>query len=468
MSEDQYFNDKIINLNDLDEKTPQQVRRNITLLDLLETNRHCGSGFLCKICVDDNDNKLPVLITCHHLIEKNYFEKNNFLKFSIFEGKKEIPVKINLKLSRIIYCDENEDVTIIEIKNDDNLYIHSFLEMDNSINVKNPQILYTKIYALHFPKGSRYVGYSQGEISDLFDEFSFNADYKSEPGSSGCPIIDYEKNLVVGIHRGVYKYDDNIKLGIILKSVIKDFIQANKEAIQKVLNESNLYFFTDTMDLIYLIPKDKSKNFFSKKFKERYKYKTECKIIYNGSKHRIDASFETLNLTEEDKNKGVIMITLKGIEYIKDMSYMFYKNDCLKKVIASKTDMRNVENMRSMFERCDNLEELSDVSFWNIEKVKSLRGFFYKSKKIKKIPGMNKWNPVKLETCEEMFFECHSLDKSQIEQVNEWKKVSQQIKEGAKKGYSIKNISDRFNYVFGENLGNTLDIISGELNKFNK
>ena len=31
--------------------------------------------------------------------------------------------------------------------------------------------------------------------------------------------------------------------------------------------------------------------------------------------------------------------------------------------------MRNVENMRSMFEGCSNLEELSDTSHWNLENV---------------------------------------------------------------------------------------------------
>ncbi len=54
--------------------------------------------------------------------------------------------------------------------------------------------------------------------------------------------------------------------------------------------------------------------------------------------------------------------------------------------------MRNVENMRSMFEKCDNLEELSDMSLWNLENVTSLRGLFYKCKKLKKIPGIDKWN----------------------------------------------------------------------------
>jgi len=56
------------------------------------------------------------------------------------------------------------DVTIIEIKEEDNLDIYSFPEMDNFINVNNPQILNHKVYLLYYAKGVDGIQFSQGKI----------------------------------------------------------------------------------------------------------------------------------------------------------------------------------------------------------------------------------------------------------------------------------------------------------------
>ena len=255
---------------------------------------------------------------------------------------------------------------------------------------------------------------------------------------------------MIGIHRGYYKYNNNNPRGIIiLQNVINHFICEKFEEIKKAFENENLYYYRDTMDLIYSIPDDKKSKMFNQFFIDKYKLKEECKIHYKELTYNIDANFEQLHITDEDKKE--IQITLEGIEYIKDMSHMFELCNNLKKVKANKTDMSRVTNMESMFECCTNLEEC-DVLDWNVENVSSFKGLFYKCINLREIRGMNKWNPNKLEKCEEMFFECcKKLDLSQIEQVDEWKNVSQDKKAEAKNGYDISNISDTMNYYLKRN-----------------
>lgn len=104
-----------------------------------------------------------------------------------------------------------------------------------------------------------------------------------------------------------------------------------------------------------------------------------------------------------------------------------------------------------MFEKCDNLEELSDMSLWNLENVTSLRGLFYFCKKLKKIPGIDKWNPIKLQKedcCTEMFLGCClSLNEEQVSQVMKWENVKEEIKNECKDGSYIKNEIDFAEYL---------------------
>ena len=135
---------------------------------------------------------------------------------------------------------------------------------------------------------------------------------------------------------------------------------------------------------------------------------------------------------------------------------MFSRCYELKKVIASGTDFSKIENMEFMFDRCEYLEEISNISKWNLENVKSLKGLFYKCHKLKDVPGIDKWNPIKITTCEEMFLSCESLKASVISKVESWKNVNESITQLCKKGYTAKNF---FAYALGDNLGGTVKFL---------
>ena len=261
--------------------------------------------------------------------------------------------------------------------------------------------------------------------------------------------------MVIGIHRGAFEGNNKkIGLGIILKNAIENF---NKDKYKDIIKSyKNLYNHLNSMEMIYIIPdNNKPLRLFGGEFQEFVKrYKDVCKIAYNGMEFPLTQNFNLSYLTDEDRNKKEIKITLKGIEHVKNMNLMFSRCYCLKKVLATRTDFSKVENMEVMFEWCHNLEEISDTSYWNLENVKTMKGLFYKCVGLKSIPGMNKWNPIKLETCEEMFLGCYQkLPPSEISKVYEWKNVPEKIKSESMKGFTVENI---WSYALVDNFQGTL------------
>ena len=122
-----------------------------------------GTGFLVLIPNPDRLHPLPVLITCNHVINGN----ENEIKL-IFNDKIEKILKLNN--TRKIYTNEKKDVTIIEIKKEDNYNINNFLEIDYDIfeNI-NLNDKFKSIYIIHFPFGNE-SSLSIGLIEKIEDD----------------------------------------------------------------------------------------------------------------------------------------------------------------------------------------------------------------------------------------------------------------------------------------------------------
>lgn len=81
----------------------------------------------------------------------------------------------------------------------------------------------------------------------LCDKYNFITNYRSEPGSSGSPIFDSENVLVIGIHKGGNKEDNNKSkkgLGIILKYAVEGFIKKKKK---KLVNLTKIYILNQIL-----------------------------------------------------------------------------------------------------------------------------------------------------------------------------------------------------------------------------
>ena len=98
-------------------------------------NERTGTGFFCKIPFPDKNNVLNVLITNNHILNKEDIKNNKIIELIINnkEGKIKREIKMDETRKRFTYKNDEEgvDITIIEIKSNDN--INNFLEIDDEI-----------------------------------------------------------------------------------------------------------------------------------------------------------------------------------------------------------------------------------------------------------------------------------------------------------------------------------------------
>ena len=126
------------------------------------------------------------------------------------------------------YTNKDYDITIIEIKEEDE--IKSFLELDDKIindiinnSDENNDYIDETLYIIQYPEGQLSVSY--GILQNIFVDKKYNFNHKccTRRGSSGSPILNL-KNKIIGIHKeGTNKYNK----GTFLNYPIKEFIKQN-------------------------------------------------------------------------------------------------------------------------------------------------------------------------------------------------------------------------------------------------
>ena len=181
-------------------KIIKQMERNICKITVGENQ---GTGFFCKIPFPDLNNMLSVFITNNHIINKELLYKDNLIIEINIEEENNIR-KLNLN-NRMKYTNEEYDITIIEIKNEDE--INNYLELDdniindiiNNIN-KNKNYIDETIYIIQYPKSKLSVSY--GILNQIYEYKKYNSNHKcsTEGGSSGSPILNIN-NKLIGIHK---------------------------------------------------------------------------------------------------------------------------------------------------------------------------------------------------------------------------------------------------------------------------
>ena len=107
-------------------KLIEQMEKNICKIKI---GKELVTGFFCKIPFPNKNNMLPVFITNNHIINDDFLNKKNMkIEINIKEEKKAKVINLN---ERMNYTNEEYDITIIEIKEKDN--IKSYLNLDNKI-----------------------------------------------------------------------------------------------------------------------------------------------------------------------------------------------------------------------------------------------------------------------------------------------------------------------------------------------
>ena len=120
-----------------------------------------GTGFFCKIPYPDDNNLLSVLITNNHIINEKILEdKNKIIIISINNDNEYREIKLE---NRIKYTNKEYDITIIEIKKEDN--INNYLYLDKNIN-NNKIYIGESIYILQYPNIKNNINVSYGIIKN--------------------------------------------------------------------------------------------------------------------------------------------------------------------------------------------------------------------------------------------------------------------------------------------------------------
>ena len=185
-----------------------------------------GTGFYLSY-----SHSSKYLITNYHVINEDINDED--LEIEIWNHK---IMKLKFKNRYIKYLPKPIDITMIELKETDELYKDiEFLDYDSNY-IKKGYIIYkdADVFTIEHPFGED-ASCASGTIIKI-NEYEFNHNISTDEGSSGCPIILLNNNIyliqVIGIHKNA-NYDDRINGGTFIGEI---FNEINKD---KKMNNNN-------------------------------------------------------------------------------------------------------------------------------------------------------------------------------------------------------------------------------------
>lgn len=205
-----------------------------------DKNNETGTGFFLDL--SDIIGK-KCLVTNHHIISEEKVEKKCFVIIQLenkSENKNEIKNEIKIELNKekryIKYFKEPIDITIIEILDSDNIITDiPFFNYDEKYTEGYNQYINKKIFIMGYPRGSE-IRIDQGKIIRLKNNFEFIHRCDSDYGSSGSPILLYDKTLI-GIHKG--KDKDNNKYATFIGTIINSLKMDEYQKLNSILLSNN-------------------------------------------------------------------------------------------------------------------------------------------------------------------------------------------------------------------------------------
>ena len=185
-----------------------------------------GTGFFCKIVLNESLKILPVLMTCNHVLKENDIKIGKSINYSLDNDKKTFNITIDN--SRLVYTNEEIDFTIIQLRKDEYISLDYFLTIDEEVlkGKSKKDFIENSICLLHYPKGLK-SNLSFGTIKSITeDKEEIQHNCGSESGSSGGPLINLINFKLIGIHKG-HKNNKNLNLGQYIKPIVDNFFKNN-------------------------------------------------------------------------------------------------------------------------------------------------------------------------------------------------------------------------------------------------
>ena len=202
----------------------------------IKNNQSIGTGFFCTIPYKNNA-KINALITSYQIINEFYIQNNVIINLLLGDYNESKIIYLNP--SRYIYFSQEYNITIIELKDYDN--INNFIELDDNIFRNDIKSLYENesIYILQYLNGGKAL-VSYGIINILNGKFIYHI-CGIESGAIGAPILNLTNNKIIGISLEYNNNFNNFKVGIVLKYAIREFInkyQINNQQMSNMLNNN--------------------------------------------------------------------------------------------------------------------------------------------------------------------------------------------------------------------------------------
>ena len=186
---------------------------------------------------------------------------------------------------------------------------------------------------------------------------------------------------------------------------LKKIIRCNN-IIEKYNNILNIYkkMNHDEINLIYNIKGLKELYLFGANFVS--KNKNNLKLIIDGKEQDIIYKYNI----ENNNNKDILEIKLKGITNVTYMNNMFQLCNSLSPLSdLTKWNTSHVYKMGYLFCNCNSLLSLPDISNWNTSNVTYMSNIFNGCSSLKFLPDISKWDTSNVSDMSEMFSSCNSL-----------------------------------------------------------
>ena len=396
------------------------------IIEQMKSNNICkingkGTGFFVKIPY--KSKLLPVLITANSVVNQNDIQNNKIILL-YFNNDKKIK-RIQLDNNRLIYSNEKLNITIIEIKeNQDNLN-NNYFELDDSIInylelTKRQGLFYlnniynnNSIYLLNYPN-NKDIFVSYGKILYI-NNTDLIHNCNTLDGSLEAPILLTNNGKLIGIHFSSSRQYNKGKLliySIIEFSNIKnDQLLINKEGkninhkemINCIIGEFNIKKNKENIRIINSYEqfiRENKKIEYQKENENEKEIKENCEIRINGK----SIPFTYFHNFNEEGKFIIIYIFKKNI--IKT-NYMFYKCTSLTSINLSYFNSNNTISLSSMFFKCSSLNSI-DLSNFNTNNVTDMSYIFLGCSSLTNI-NLSEFNTNKVTNMRSMFNGCSSL-----------------------------------------------------------
>ena len=186
---------------------------------------------------------------------------------------------------------------------------------------------------------------------------------------------------------------------------LKKIIRCNN-IIEKYNNILNIYkkMNHDEINLIYNIKGLKELYLFGANFVS--KNKNNLKLIIDGKEQDIIYKYNI----ENNNNKDILEIKLKGITNVTYMNNMFQLCNSLSPLSdLTKWNTSHVYKMGYLFCNCNSLLSLPDISNFNTSNATYMSNIFNGCSSLKFLPDISKWDTSNVSDMSEMFSSCNSL-----------------------------------------------------------